>query len=380
MALCMSGLDCSRASIALREQLSFTKTAAAALDRELAALPGVAGAVVLSTCNRTEVYLSCEGEELDPGALLCRAAGADYGSFAPALTLRRGEDCVRHLLEVACALRSQILGEDQILTQVKAALTLAREAGAADPVLETLFRTAAACGKAGKSAGRLTAVPASAAHQAVTALRRELGDLAGRRVLVIGNGEMGRLTASLLREAGCAVTVTLRSYRHGETIVPAGCAVAPYEERYRAMEGAEAVVSATVSPHYTVAAEPFARLAQKPRVLIDLAIPRDIQPEVRGAVLYNVDDLRPESRADGEALRRLEAVVAEHMERFRQWSVYRESLPALEEVKAAVLRRVQGLEAEEAACRAVELLAGGLRTPLTPEALSECAAKIRTRR
>ena len=90
MALCMSGLDCSRAPIALREQLSFTKTAAAALDQKLAALPGVAGAVVLSTCNRTEVYLSCEGEELDPGALLCRAAGADYGSFAPALTLRRG--------------------------------------------------------------------------------------------------------------------------------------------------------------------------------------------------------------------------------------------------------------------------------------------------
>lgn len=381
MALCMSGLDYAKAPVALREQLSFTKNAVAGLDRTLAGLPGVAGAVVLSTCNRTEVYLSCEGDDPDPGDLLCRAAGADYAAFAPALVTRRGEDCVRHLMEVSCALRSQILGEDQILTQVKAALALAREAGTADATLETLFRTAAACGKAGKGAGRLAAVPASAAHQAVAALGRALGPLAGRRVLVIGNGEMGRLAASLLREAGCAVTVTLRSYRHGETIVPAGCAVAPYEDRYSAMEGAEAVVSATVSPHYTVAADPFGALKNRPQVLVDLAMPRDIQPDLSqrfpGVALWNIDDLRPQGEADSRVLAQVQKTVEDHMERFRQWSVYRESLPALEAVKAAVLHRVRGMEAEEAACKAVDLLAGGLPAPLTPEALEACAAKIR---
>ncbi len=381
MALAMSGLDYDRAPVALRERLSFTKNAVADLDRALAGRPGVEGAVLLSTCNRTEVYLSGGVEALEPGALLCQAAGADYALFAPAMVTRRGEDCVRHLMEVSCGLRSQILGEDQILTQVKTALTLSREAGAADGVLETLFRTAAACGKAGKSAGRLSAVGSSAAHQAAEALERALGPLTGKRVLVIGNGEMGRLAASLLREAGCAVTVTLRSYRHGETIVPAGCAVAAYEERYGAMEQAEAVVSATVSPHYTVAAAPFGALKTKPRVLVDLAIPRDIQPEIGGefpgVVLWNIDDLRPQGEADSEALWRVRGTVEAHMERFRQWSVYRESLPALEEVKAAVLQRVRGLEAEEAAVRAVELLAGGLKAPLTQEALRECAAKIR---
>ena len=171
MHLTMSGLDYSVASIALREQLSFTKNGVLDMDRLIAQESGVLGAVLLSTCNRTEIYLSCAGGVApDPGELLCRAAGADYQSFAHAFVTRRGDDCIRHLMEVACGLRSQILGEDQILTQVKTAVALAREAGTSDSVLETLFRTAAACGKAAKTGGRLTGLPTSAAHQAVAAL------------------------------------------------------------------------------------------------------------------------------------------------------------------------------------------------------------------
>lgn len=133
---------------------------------------GCRGAVVLSTCNRTEVYLSLdEGQDLDPRALLCQAAGISSGTFGHAFITRWGVDCARHLMEVACGLRSQILGEDQILTQVKAAVALAREAGSADGVLETLFRTAAACGNSAKAGGRLSGVPTSAAHRAVEVLR-----------------------------------------------------------------------------------------------------------------------------------------------------------------------------------------------------------------
>lgn len=383
MRLCMSGLDYSLAPIALREQLSFTKNGVVDMDQQLAACHGVAGAVLLSTCNRTELYLTYqEGSDgPNPADALCLAAGVDPGPFSHAFLTRHGEDCARHLMEVACGLQSQILGEDQILTQVKTAVVLARQAGTSDNVLETLFRIAASCGKAAKSGGRLTNLPTSAAHRAVAALRERLGSLDGKKAMVIGNGEMGRLTASLLHEEGCRVTVTLRSYHHGETVVPAGCSVAPYDDRYQYMEGMDLVVSATTSPHYTVMAEPFTSLENPPKLLVDLAIPRDIQPDLGekapGVTLLNVDDLKQRTGADAVALARVHATVDEHMERFAQWNNYRESMPVLEEIKTAVLDRVRDMDTEDAVCKAIDLLAGGMKEGLTPENLSACVAKIR---
>lgn len=390
MNIRMSGLDYGLAPIALREQLSFTKTAVAELDADICRNEGVLGAVLLSTCNRTELYLSCEEDsQADPGQLLCAAAGLAYEPFAPAFVTRRGEACQRHLMAVACGLQSQILGEDQILSQVKRAASIAREAKTMDAALETLFRTAASCGKAAKTAGRLTGVATSAAHQAVEAAKRLLGDLTGLQAMVIGNGEMGRLAAALLRDAGCDVTVTLRSYHHGETVVPAGCGVVPYDDRYAAMDGVDLVLSATTSPHYTVMTQPFLSLRNPPDLLIDLAIPRDIQPEVGelpGITLLNVDNLGTRLGADAKALQRVEAVMEEYLERFRQWYIYRESLPALEEMKEALQRRIlvyleDTMDAEEAAelaiDKVVDLLAGGMTDGFTSEAVRSCTAKIR---
>ena len=391
----MSGLDYSLAPIALREQLSFTRAQAGELLRILAGRPEIGGCVLLSTCNRTELYLTeAEGaEELQPGALLCEAAGVAYTLFDQAFVTRRGEAAARHLMEVACGLKSQIWGEDQILSQVKAAAALAREAGGTDSLLETLFRTAVSAGKEVRSWVRLTSLPVSAAHRAVEALGERAGGLAGRRALVIGNGEMGRLAAVLLRDAGCAVAVTLRSYRHGETVVPAGCAVVPYEDRYAAMEGAEVLLSATTSPHYTVGEAEFRAVASPPRLLADLAIPRDIQPgigDLPGVFLLNVDTLgvAPGQGAGPEALERAAGILEAHMDRLRRWYGYRDSLPALEDVKASVVERVltapalaDGLDPEElvelAVGRTVELLAGGLPEALDTAALRACARKIR---
>jgi len=137
----MTGLDWRKAPIGLREALSFTRSRVVELDRLLRAAEGVEGCVLLSTCNRTELYLSCaSGAEPEPGALLCAAAGLPYAPFAGAFVTRTGEEAARHLMEVAGGLRSQIWGEDQILTQVKGAAAAAREAGTADGVLEILFR------------------------------------------------------------------------------------------------------------------------------------------------------------------------------------------------------------------------------------------------
>lgn len=389
MHIIMAGLDHSLASVALREKFSFTKTAVADAVAEFARKPGVRGAVLLSTCNRTELYLSLEDDQnVAPDRLLCTAAGHPYEGYA--FVIREDEEAVRHLMEVASGLRSRILGEDQILSQVKTAAEISRQAQACDSALATLFRTAVTCGKQVKTNGHLTGVATSAAHMAVKAAQARLGSLSGKKGLVIGNGEMGRLAAGLLRDAGCTVSVTLRSYHHGETVVPAGCSVISYDDRYQAMSGMDLVISATTSPHHTIYRQDFLNIPNAPRLLIDLAIPRDIEPstgDLPGVTLLNVDDLGENLGADAEAIQQAQETIAEYMERFHQWRVYRESLPALEEVKAALRQRIAayldadmdaGQAADVTIDKVVDLLAGGMTDGFTTQALQVCTAKIRS--
>lgn len=380
MNIQMAGLDYSKASIALRERLSFTKGGVVEALGQMKTHPQVAGVVLISTCNRTEVYVSGEGELPHPGELLCQVAGADYASFASAFVVREQEDCVNHLLAVSCGLKSQILGEDQILTQVKAAATLAQEATTLEPTLATLFRTAAACGKAVKTQVRFTTVATSAAHSGVLALEGHFGALAGKKALVIGNGEMGRLSADLLIAKGVQVWVTLRTYRHGETIVPRGCQVVDYQERYQMMPQVDMVISATTSPHHTVELEPLQGGTPVPAMLVDLAIPRDIDPGCSQVTqVLNVDDLGNHTGLDADTQAQVEALMATHRERFYHWVQYRDCMPAVEALKEAVAGRMQTPEARQAALKTVDMLMGGFAENITPEAIYHCASGIRHR-
>ena len=387
----MSGLEHSQVPISLRERLSFTKQQTGEMVRKLHSFPQVSGCVLISTCNRTELYLSCT-EEVVPGKLLCQAAGAEYPLYQDAFVTLSEKDAVQHLMEVAAGIRSRIFGEDQIISQVKDSIAIAREAGAADSVLETLFRSAVSAGKEVRTKVRLTSVPTSAASMAVDLLREKLGDLTGKKALVIGNGEMGRLAASLLRQEGCQVSVTLRTYRHGETIVPPGCGVVPYDQRFLHMEGCDLLLSATTSPHYTVTVEPLSKLPSLPAVLVDLAIPRDIQPEVGqlpGVSLYNIDDLGNFSES-----RTIPAEVTEilnaQMENFYRWLNYKDCMTSVDSLKQAIVDRL--LTAQEfgedlteseiiqlSVNKTVDLLVTGLAERITSENLTKCENKIRLR-
>lgn len=388
MKIMMSGLEHSLAPISLRERLSFTKAQTVDMDKIIKSDPGISGCVLISTCNRTELYVTCQ-EEIQPGRLLCQAANTEFEPYQDAFVTRSSEMAVEHLMHVAAGLRSRIWGEDQIISQVKGAIALARDAGTTDSVLETLFRSAVSAGKEIRTKVHLTALPTSAASMAVELLQKELGGLKGKRAVVIGNGEMGRLSASLLQGAGCTVSVTLRTYRHGETIVPPGCGVIPYEQRFDHMDGTEILISATTSPHYTVTAEQLTRMSSPPRVLVDLAIPRDIQPEVgqvEGIALYNVDDLGDfENRT---VPFEVTEIIQSHLEQFYRWLNYKDCMTSMDSLKQAMIERIltakeleDGLSEAEvvelSVNRVVELLVGGLAERITPDSLNRCERKIR---
>ncbi len=326
MSLVMSGLDYRRAPIALRERLAFSKGETARLVRWLRTRPGVTGCVLLSTCNRTELYLSGEAET--PWRLLCRGAEVPEADMEAAFVTRVGEDAARHLMEVACGLHSQILGEDQIVTQVRAAMELAQEAGTADPVLSALFRQAVTAGKRARTEVHIVRGLSSMGTRCREVLEQELGTLCGKRILVIGNGQMGRLTAELLQQAGAQVQVTLRTYRHGETVVPAGCTTVNYEDRTAALEGMDAVVSATASPHYTLTRAQLETVRNRPKAAVDLAVPRDIDPACGDLIqYYDTDDLGSSGPGSPEELQQLRTIAAQELERFQQWQ-RRQSAPA----------------------------------------------------
>lgn len=396
MNLTMTGIDFVHAPLQQRERVALVRGQVQALLPQLAGMPGVLGCVLLATCNRTELYVhSAADVSPDPLVMLARAAGFDAAAFRGLSVTRTEKACIQHLMAVAAGLESQIFGDDQILTQVREAAALAREAQATDSVLDTLFRRAVTAGKRVRTEVKLTGVPTSAAAAGVRRAERFFGALAGRRAVVIGNGEMGRLAAAALRAQGCAVTVTLRSYHHGETIVPAGCDTFPYDRRCEALEGADLVVSATTSPHFTLTAQQVAALQHPPRLLLDLAMPRDIEPAAGqdGRVtLYNLDDLGDLDDSQIAAAKRTAAcILDEEQAQFDRWYAYRQALPVIARIKDTALDRLRFDHAydalycdgdmdglmELAVSKTVDLLLGGMKDLVDAGRLEACLTHMR---
>lgn len=300
MKIRLAVLDWQRADLRMRESFAFSRHDIPALLQRITAPDEVLGAVLLLTCNRTELCVSlAEGSVLSPGKLLCEAAGIPYGPYADAFSFAEDLEVLEHLYYLCAGMESQIFGDGQIITQVKDALSLSSHAGCTDPVLQTLYRIAVTGGKRVRTELDLTLSAAGAAAETA----KRLSGLDVHKVLVIGNGEIGRETAAALVQAGISVTVTLRRYKYAQNVVPAGCASIPYEQRYTKLGEFDAVVSATASPHHTITAEEFAKCERKPRILIDLAVPRDIDPAC-DALVVTIDELGSRERtAQMEALR-----------------------------------------------------------------------------
>ncbi len=372
MIILVVGLNHKTAPVEVRERLAFP---AETLGPALAALRAyVAEGVILSTCNRTEVY-GLVGH-VPTGAANLRRFLADFhrvpqADFEPYLYTLEHLDAVRHLFAVASGLDSMVLGEHQILGQVRRALEAARAAGTAGPILDALFRHAVHTGKRARTETDIGKSPTSVGSVAVALARQVLGDLSGRTVLVVGAGKMGEATCRALREAGAdRVLVVNRTFRRAAALAAQlGGRAQAWARLPGALEAADIVVTSTgsvrpvVRPRLVRAV--LSRRPGRPLVFIDIAVPRDVDPAVRGlpgVAVYDIDDLEglcaAGRREREQEVALVEAIVAEEVASFTEWWRGRQILPTIlalrrraEAVRDAevrrALRRLGGLSEEE---------------------------------
>lgn len=383
----MLGIDHDKAPLAVREKFSLTKKQAAGCAARLRGL-GAGGAVVLCTCNRMEFWYT-GALRLTPQELLRQFFGVEAEEYERFFAFRSGCQAVEHLFALACGLKSQIFGEDQILTQVGQAAEAARSAGTTDSVLDRLFRDAVAAAKEVKSRLRLTHASRSAAASMAAFCREQLGDLTGLRALVIGSGEMGRLAAQELLAAGCRVCMTVRQYHQGLSVVPPGCQPVEYARRLEAAAAAQLVVSATASPHYTIRLEDAQRWLNPETLLLDLAVPRDIDPQIHGLGRYRLYDMESLSVLPDpgsiEAMDEANRILRQREEEFLRWYAFRPYVPAVQQISARVAKDLAcrmekalrgqpqlAQTAEDQSAKAVSHLLYRLRETLPPEHWQAC--------
>lgn len=400
MSISMIGIDHSKASVDIRAKFSFTKKRAVETMKKLKEEHGILGCIILSTCNRMEVWVSTQDDkEISLYEFLCREKEVEKDEYQDYFMKRENEEAVRHLFYLTSGLKSQILAEDQIITQVKDALTLARDAYCTDNVLEVLFRMAVTAAKKVKTEVTFSRANTSVIHQAMERLRNQGFSFEGKTCMVIGNGEMGKVTALALKEAGADVTVTVRQYRSGVVNIPQGCKRINYGERMELLPDCDLVVSATASPNYTLTKENFEeiKLDAASVVLIDLAVPRDIDPEIgklQNVSLYDIDSFRidaasPKLRA---SMQKAGEILDDQMKEFYDWFNGRDIFPRIEEIKAdavedlnlritKILKKTPMEQKDrESLLKAIDTAAGkvvnkmifGLRDSLEQEAFLDC--------
>ena len=335
MELVLVGLTHRTAPVAVRERLVLDSSGKAELLSSLNRSDPLAEAAVVSTCNRFEVYgVAKDGEQAINVIVehLANLYGGSAQEIRPYLVGAQGEAVVRHLCAVAAGLESMILGEPQVLGQVTEAYEMALACSAAGPVLAALFRQAIRCGKRARSETAISERATSVSHAAVELAKQIFGSLDGRRVLLIGAGEMAELAARNLADNGAGrILVLNRSLERAQGLAAqfAGDAFG-WDALAVALCQADVVICSAAAPHAVIHADTV-RLAMaarrnRPLFLIDIAVPRNVKPEVGklpNVYLYDIDDLKAVVQENLEQRQRevpkVEGIVAECTEEYMAW-------------------------------------------------------------
>jgi len=362
MLIAVVGLNHRTAPVEVREKLSFAGSHLKEALLRLKEYPVIEGCAILSTCNRTEIYAATT--EMDEGMnaiwdFLSHWSKVDISQIKNYTYCHTLYDTIRHIFRVAAGLDSMLLGETQILGQVRSAYQEAVEYGSTNRVLNTLFQQAITVGKRVRTETGIDQNPVSISYAAVELARSYLDGLEKRSVLIIGAGKMSELTARYLEANGVTgVIVSNRSFDRATALAEQlnGRAV-KFSELYRYMEEADIVISCTSANHCVVRAEEMRQVMEKRRgrkiFMIDIAVPRDIEAEVgqiEGVSLFDIDDLNvvvDKNLAERrKAAIRAEEIIEEELEEFMKWLGTQFIVPTIsalkkwgEEIKQKELKR-----------------------------------------
>ena len=347
MHLLLVGISHRTAPIELRERVDFHARGLEHALRTLAARSQQGGELaVLSTCNRAELYVACDDVETARAELVSFVEsfhGVDAAALEPHVYHVVDIEAARHLFRVAAGLDSLVVGEPQILGQVKEAHGAARDAATAGPLLNRLFHSSFAVGKRVRSETGLGAGAVSVSYAAVALAKKIFGNLDGRAVVVIGAGEMGKLTAQHMKSQGVRnVTIVSRTMANAARTADAigGATAAPWDDMDAALVASDIVITATgaASPVLTKARIEAAmrQRRSRPLFIIDIAVPRDVEAaagEIEQVFLYNIDDLQAAVRENmarrTSEVTRAEAIVDEELDKFGSWMRARGVIPTV---------------------------------------------------
>lgn len=349
MHIAMMGLNFKTAPVEIREVLAVpTGGIAAALER-LSALP-ISEGILLSTCNRTEMYVV--GESVDElyramTQYLMEMGGlTEAGRLVPHLYRHSGMGAVNHLFRVACGLDSMVIGETQILGQVRDAYRASSEAGIVGKTMHQLFEQAIAVGKRAQTETRIGQNAVSVSYAAVELAKKVFRSLDGRRCMAIGAGETAKLTVKHLQASGVKeIIIANRTLERAENLAKLiGGSAVPMAELGQYLQTVDVVISSTGAPGYILTrpqvAEAVRQRRGRPIFLFDIAVPRDIDPEIgnlEGAFVYDIDDLQAVVNANlqerVEESRRVLRIIEDEMDKFRGWLASLEVVPTIKRLR-----------------------------------------------
>ena len=362
--LFLLGINHDTAPVDLRERLNFSEGDLSETLVALSTRPGCGEAVVLSTCNRVELYVRCD--DLDEARteltrFLSDFHGVDPAALAPHLYGLASSEAALHLFRVAAGLDSLVVGEPQILGQVKEAYTTASEIGCTGSLLNKLFHCSFAAGKRVRSETELGEGAVSISYAAVALARKIFGSLADHNVLLVGAGEMSELTAVHLKAQQVSrIIVINRTASQAENLAEKiGGEAIPWTEMQQVLATTDVVVTATGSPTPIITSNQVEAVMRtrrnRPLFIMDIAVPRDVEASagtIEQVFLYNIDDLQAivsENLARRSAqITKAEVIVAEEVNGFMTWLRSRRAVPTLvalrqrfEVIRQAELKRLE---------------------------------------
>lgn len=372
MSIHLISISHKTAPLSVRERFAFSKEQQAGILQELYGGVCIDECVIVSTCNRTEVYTWCQNSRREREvyeyvqSVLLRSAGVhDMADIGNIFRFYGGEKAIHHLFLVACGLDSMVIGEDQILGQVKDAWKQAADLKVCSTYLNTFFRYAVTAAKRVKTDTQLSKTPMSTAIICIRAAQEYLGTLDHKNVMIIGaSGKIGSVVLkNLLSDYRANVFVTTRDavpkdcravFHHGRESV--SYALIPYEKRYEYLGDMDVVISATSSPHYTLTYDSVEKYlvfdrdgeSVKPRAFMDLAVPLDIESRIGtlpGVMCSNIDDFGKTASSNNEIRLReaafAQTILEEYETGFEKWMIFQNALEDIRAQEDEILKDAQ---------------------------------------